>query len=153
MAKIEKKRKAETERSSPEQFTRGWVGFLWAFAVFGIVCDLVLGIWDLAAGGGVPVAVAVVHWQGQDRAEAVAVGPGFAVGGPATAIADHPWPAPGHPLVALGDQHGLVALQQPADPAGRRRVDRLRLVLGLVADQHALVVAQDDRVVRHADHV
>src|SRR5207244_311957 len=62
-------------------------------------------------------------------------------------------PAAGHPLVVLGHDDRFTALQEGTDAAGPGRSNGVGFILGLVADEHPLVVPENDRVVRGGHQV
>src|SRR5262249_37842503 len=68
-------------------------------------------------------------------------------------IVQHTQAPPRAPLAPLRNDDRSRALQERAHPAGDRRLYRVWLVLGLVADDLAFEVTQDDRVVARGDQV
>ena len=84
---------------------------------------------------------------------AIVTGLGLAAPSPPQSIRDHTRLAAGHPLVALGDQRVLSPCSRPLTPRVAVGLVVCGLVLGLVADEHPFVVAQDHRVVGHRDEV
>src|SRR5687767_488983 len=58
-----------------------------------------------------------------------------------------------HPLALFRHDGGRRLLDQLADTAVDRRTSRERLVLGLIANQHPLVIAKDHAVVGGGDQI
>src|SRR5207248_976380 len=67
--------------------------------------------------------------------------PGFLLAG------NNPQFAASHSFVVFRHEGGLSAVQKGADPARWRRLNRIRFILGLVANEHALEIAENHRIV------